>query len=116
MASDNRSRILGDQGPSAPEHWTWGGPGKEVDVIILLFGADEATRNEALAAELSGLKGLSSLVAPVLTHLPDDEKEHFGFHDGISQPADREQSSSRALKYVQGVRGRLWAVERHQGR
>jgi Dyp-type peroxidase family len=86
MTSDYRSRILGDQDGSSPTHWLWGGPGMEVDAIILIFAVDEPTLNQALAAELAGLKGLSPTIIPVITQLSDNQREHFGFHDGISQP------------------------------
>src|SRR5215218_1720114 len=34
MVTSHRSRILGDVGASAPEHWAWGGPlGDAVDAV-----------------------------------------------------------------------------------
>jgi Dyp-type peroxidase family len=86
MASDTRSRILGDDDSSAPTNWTWGGPGKEVDAIALVFAKTPAGLDVAVAAERAALTGLSPVVDPILTQLWPDEREHFGFHDGISQP------------------------------
>src|SRR4051812_19523972 len=43
MAVPHRSRILGDVGDSAPEHWQWGGPTTPaVDVLLMLYARDEA--------------------------------------------------------------------------
>ncbi len=94
MVSANRTRILGDQGPSAPENWTWGGRGKAVDVMVLIYAKDESTLNQALSAELAGLKGLSPRFDPVMTRLWEDNKEHFGFRDGISQPVIEDSTPS----------------------
>jgi Dyp-type peroxidase family len=86
MASKNRSRILGDIDDNAPESWTWGGPGKEVDAILMIFAKDPATLDQAVKAELAAMKGLSVKFDGVDTRLWDDHTEHFGFRDGISQP------------------------------
>src|SRR5437773_9010024 len=38
MAAAHRSRLFGDVGESAPEYWSWGGPGTpEIDLVLLLF-------------------------------------------------------------------------------
>ncbi len=86
MASPNRQNILGDDNASAPSYWTWGGPGKEVDAIALVFSKTQAGLDAAVAAERAALAGLSLVVDPIPAQLWPDEKEHFGFHDGISQP------------------------------
>jgi Dyp-type peroxidase family len=86
MASENRSRILGDSDDSAPESWTWGGPGKEVDAILMIFAKDSALLEEAVKAERAAMTGVSVKFDRVDTRLWDDHKEHFGFRDGISQP------------------------------
>jgi hypothetical protein len=33
----SRSRRLGDIGKSAPAGWLWGGPGKDADLVVLLY-------------------------------------------------------------------------------
>jgi Dyp-type peroxidase family len=85
MDSENRSRILGDEKQSDPQNWEWGGPKTGVDVLVMIFGKDEDTLNHAIAAEQANLKGLS-VKNDIRSQLWPDEKEHFGFHDGISQP------------------------------
>ncbi|HLF45614.1 MAG TPA: Dyp-type peroxidase [Chitinophagaceae bacterium] len=88
MVTDHRSRILGDFDNSSPSNWQWGGPNNEkVDMILLVFGKDDTTtdnyynqlKNKFSTAfqEVHVLRG---------NPLPND-KEHFGFKDGISQPA-----------------------------
>jgi Dyp-type peroxidase family len=86
MASENRSRILGDEDVSDPKNWTWGGPGKDVDAILLIFAKEPSALDLAVKAEQAAMKGVSVNFEPVNSQLWDDKKEHFGFHDGISQP------------------------------
>ncbi|HEX8530286.1 MAG TPA: Dyp-type peroxidase [Cytophagales bacterium] len=87
MTAEHRQRILGDTLMSAPDKWKWGGPGKEVDIILLVF-AESAEKLEERYADLqkgftaSGIRLFGTLPTQVLTQ----QKEHFGFHDGISQP------------------------------
>src|SRR5204863_445733 len=42
MATPYRSRILGDVGANAPEHWDWGGPRTQVDALLLLYAREDA--------------------------------------------------------------------------
>ena len=86
MSSPNRSRILGDESDSAPENWLWGSTGKEVDAIVLIFARDQDTLQKAMQSEQAAMTGISLRIDPVLTQLWSDQREHFGFHDGISQP------------------------------
>jgi deferrochelatase/peroxidase EfeB len=87
MATPYRSRILGDLGASAPARWTWGGPTTErVDLVLLLFAGDEAALASLRDSHLSSpaSRGLRHLATLATVDLGD--REHFGFHDGISQP------------------------------
>ncbi|HEX6845743.1 MAG TPA: Dyp-type peroxidase [Chitinophagaceae bacterium] len=87
IVTEHRQRLLGDFDSSDPSKWQWGGPNNEqVDVILMVFG-----KNEAIAENyFQGLKkrfeqGFS--VVHVLDGKPlPKEREHFGFRDGISQP------------------------------
>jgi Dyp-type peroxidase family len=87
MTDDHRQRLLGDVGDSAPERWAWGGPGApDVDVVLLLYASDAAAlsalgERQAAAYRELGLREVSSLDTVDL-----GRQEHFGFHDGISQP------------------------------
>jgi Dyp-type peroxidase family len=83
--SDHRRRILGDDGDSDPAGWCWGGSGDDPDVLLMLYGRDDAAvrelerRHDLGAAGLRLVERLDSLTLP-------GRKEHFGFRDGISQP------------------------------
>jgi Dyp-type peroxidase family len=86
MTSAHRSRLLGDEGPAAPEQWWWGGPGDpEVHVLLLLFARDDAGLATALERHRTSLSGLRVVVT--LETRDIGLGEHFGFRDGLSQPA-----------------------------
>ncbi|MBC7978592.1 MAG: peroxidase [Myxococcales bacterium] len=89
MAHPLRAPVLGDQGDNDPATWQWGGPAQpRVHILLLLYAADEATLAQRSAAERDVLaaNGLAILATKESQRLPDD-KEHFGFLDGISAPA-----------------------------
>ncbi len=82
---DNRSRRLGDVGPSAPATWFWGGPENRVDAVVMLFanpGKLEAwrttTENELFQRAFQSIRCLPT------SNLGGHEQ--FGFKDGVSQP------------------------------
>jgi len=87
MATDYRSRLLGDVGPNSPSRWQWGGPASgSVHAVVLLFADTQerlTTLRESLtsAGRSGGLRLLAVLDAAKLT-----DREPFGFLDGISQP------------------------------
>jgi Dyp-type peroxidase family len=100
MTEPSRARALGDVGDSEPSRWVWGAPGgRSVDVLLLLYAADEAALREVLA-EHGSPPGLD-LVARLDT-VDLGGREPFGFHDGISQPAV--EGLSRKGPAGQGVR------------
>jgi Dyp-type peroxidase family len=87
MASARRSRVLGDRGSNDPSKWEWGGPNTEqVDALIMLFAEDEAHLATVSAATSARLRGFSTVRALRAGRQPDS-REHFGFRDGIGQPA-----------------------------
>lgn len=87
MAS--RAELLGDVGESAPENWEKPLGTSDVHVAISFLSSDEAGLEGALARarkayeELSGVSAIWHLDCHVLPN----EKEAFGFKDGISHPA-----------------------------
>jgi Dyp-type peroxidase family len=87
MVSAHRQRLLGDFDSSDPSTWQWGGPkNDQVDLILIVFGKDEATVEnyfQRLKQEFGN--GLSEVHVLDGKPLPND-REHFGFKDGISQP------------------------------
>jgi Dyp-type peroxidase family len=89
MAEPNRARSLGDVHDSAPDHWQFGGngDGKEIGLVLMLYAAD-ASALDALAGDhlarvnAAGLK----VVTQIDTVVRPDNREPFGFVDGLSQP------------------------------
>ena len=92
VASAARSRILGDTGDSAPEHWELGGPNNPAIHAMLILSAETRADLDAWIAELrnefresrGGVVEREEL-AQYGGRLPTDS-EHFGFFDGIAQP------------------------------
>lgn len=86
MAVPHRSRLLGDVGDQAPDRWDWGGPDREVDVLLMMYGRDPASLAAAVEATSGDLAaaGLQEVVRLQSDEL--GETEHFGFRDGLSQP------------------------------
>ena len=97
MAEPSRARRLGDDGESAPEHWLWGGAGRALHGVLLVYaGTDSADPAEWQAArefvrrwtgEAHGIHAYLSLDATALDQT--ERKEHFGFRDGIANPGIR---------------------------
>lgn len=88
MTSRHRGRLLGDVGDAAPSQWTWGGPtGPSVDLLVLLFAADDDDLADALERHRSSAAahGLAEIVTLPTQYI--GFSEHFGFRDGLSQPS-----------------------------
>ncbi|WP_329293572.1 Dyp-type peroxidase [Streptomyces sp. NBC_01455] len=84
-----RAEYIGDVGESAPENWE--GPLGSKDVHLILAGlAPDALRLETvLLLARDALRDLPGVVViwQQDVHVGPDEKEPFGFRDGIGQPA-----------------------------
>lgn len=89
MSTEHRSRILGDANENAPSNWDWGGSDetKAVDILLLLFGADEDTLDAFIKRQRAGFasSGIIELLALGAGRQPDSH-EHFSFADGMGQP------------------------------
>ena len=103
MATEHRSRILGDAKEDEPAKWNWGGADKTkaVDILLLLFAVDEAELDLLLARqrERFAQSGIAELTALGAGRQPDSH-EHFGFADGMGQPAieDSPQAKKAAAR------------------
>ena len=87
MATEHRSRILGDNDESAPSQWEWGGTKNSVDLLLLLFAKDEITLDAELKRQQGFLPAGGLAVIKILSAgRQPDSHEHFGFNDGIGQP------------------------------
>jgi Dyp-type peroxidase family len=87
MTTPHKSLLLGDVDESAPAHWMWGAPdSRPIDIVFMIF----ATDNDELAnvynayAQTFAAHGLLQVLK--LDTVDLGNKEHFGFHDGVSQP------------------------------
>ena len=88
MTTPHRSRILGDLGENAPEHWEWGGPATpQIDVALLLYARDDAGLRAARGgADRAGSAAGGLALCAGSGRRDLDGFEPFGFRDGISQP------------------------------
>ena len=79
-----RAEQLGDRGPSAPEHWEFEG----AHVLVSVYAVDDSILRAALGEILSAdSEGGVELVHLQRAHALDGGRDHFGFFDGIAQPA-----------------------------
>jgi len=88
MSTDHKQLMFGDYGKSDPKNWKWGGPHcPEVHIMLMLY-TDTNDRLDAFYQQVcSGIAAAGlTILQKIDTCRPDNEKEHFGFKDGISQP------------------------------
>jgi len=83
-----RAERLGDRGPSAPERWEEALGTGRAHVLVTLY-ADDGGRLEAARAELreAGAAGAVTIVSEQRAEALPGGRDHFGFFDGIAQPA-----------------------------
>jgi len=85
-----RSEVLRDIGNNSPEFWEFGGPDTPpLHVILILYAGSAQARDELLDRQRRILDRYPGIVE-VRTEKgdrPSNEKEQFGFHDGLGQPA-----------------------------
>jgi len=85
-----RADLLGDRGASAPARWEAGLGRGEAHVLISLYGLDAGAlerSRERLQAALDGVGGAVAVVNEQRSQVLDGGRDHFGFKDGIAQPA-----------------------------
>lgn len=88
MATPHKQLLFGDFGKSNPAGWQWGGPHcPEVHIMLMLY-TDSGDRLDSFYERVCGTltEAGVTILENVETCRPDNEKEHFGFKDGISQP------------------------------
>lgn len=90
-----RAKLLGDVETSAPENWDIGGDNNPPFHFVLILHAGQSPEDD------DAIRGYVNELAPgidshgmEIVHLEwgyrrADDKEHFGFNDGISQPKIR---------------------------
>ena len=88
MASEKRSRVLGDTDDSAPHAWRWGSNANPVHILLMVFAHDETTLASVLDKQrraVSASAGVTEIMTLSAGRQPDT-REHFGFDDGTGQP------------------------------
>ena len=88
MDADERTRLLGDTAENAPAGWEFG-QGDGVHALLMLYAADAAALAAVLAGHQADLAAHGiGVPGGVQGSRPQPfSKEHFGFRDGLSQPA-----------------------------
>ena len=106
MDIPTRANILGDLDENSNRNWNWGGHENEtIHAILMVF--EENT--ELLATQLASLEadfeqyGIKNIIT-LSTRKTPENREHFGFKDGLSQPIIKgmEQVSTRQKPVVYG--------------
>jgi len=84
-----RAKVLGDVGDSSPENWEKPLGTSDVHVVITAISTDSKHVESALDRARNTYRELSGITAVWRQdcHALPDEKEPFGFKDGISHPA-----------------------------
>jgi len=88
MNTPHRSFLLGDFGVNDPKDWQWGALHQQTpDILFMVFDNDQKKLDDRCKAYMdkATAHGLTELFSLPSETLPDD-KEHFGFKDGIGQP------------------------------
>jgi deferrochelatase/peroxidase EfeB len=87
MTSPLRRRILGDFGSNDPSNWRWGHCDPNLHILVMMYGSDPGLCPHAALLE-QGWSGAFTIRQPQpVGRIWEDTREHFGFVDGLSQPA-----------------------------
>jgi Dyp-type peroxidase family len=89
MTHPSCSRVLSDTGENDPVNWDFGGPKTAaIHALLILYTDTEERRAELTEEQRRHLTTFGVVEIRVEDgYRPSDSKEHFGFRDGISQPA-----------------------------
>ena len=82
-----RAELLGDVGDSAPEHWEAGLGTGEAHVLVTLYAVDSETLDRVRAELGATFDDAVKLVHEQRSEALPEGRDHFGFKDGIAQPA-----------------------------
>ena len=84
-----RAKILGDKGESGPENWEKPLGSPEIHVVLTAVAPDTERLEAAMERARKTYRQLPGITAIWLQdcHVRPDEKEAFGFKDGIGHPA-----------------------------
>jgi Dyp-type peroxidase family len=99
MDYETRAKALGDSGDNAPAKWSWGHATKP-DVLLMIYVRKEPDVAPFVDAVRDAIASGFEVIAEKSTsaHLLEDQKEHFGWRDGISTPIVAELGSKKPAK------------------
>lgn len=96
ITSPQRNRILGDVDINAPSNWDWGGR-EAVHGVLMSFATTTEIAKDRLLAALCADNG-ADCTHTTYGHLEPDQREPFGFKDGVSQPVIEGTKRANALQ------------------
>jgi Dyp-type peroxidase family len=83
-----RADRLGDRGPSAPANWEPGLGTGEAHVLVTVYAVDgEKLEFARMALKTVGAEGAVTVIHEQRAEALEGGQDHFGFFDGIAQPA-----------------------------
>ena len=117
MATSFRSRVLGDEGSSAPQYWHWGNQNRieseqneqdpsvsnpVIHALLMVFAPNPSVLEKQKKAITGNCEAARIEVLNWLDASPSPKaREHFGFRDGISQPIIQGTPKAEKLKAKQ---------------
>jgi Dyp-type peroxidase family len=84
-----RAERLGDRGPSAPANWEPGLGTGEAHVLITVYAVDNERLDERRdqLRQIGAAAGATTVIHETRAEALPGGRDHFGFFDGIAQPA-----------------------------
>jgi Dyp-type peroxidase family len=103
-------RVLDDTGPSAPKFWDEQLGTGDVHLLVMIAGCDpedDAALTDAVGMLRQRMGGLEEALPPQRVEALRNAREHFGWADGLGQPAIEGVPKNRAGQGVpqEGARG-----------
>jgi len=86
MDDDVRAETLGDRDKNDPSKWEWGRRSEPIHVLLMIYAHDEPALEDQLKTERPALDRVFRTLHDKQTASLHDNKEHFGWRDGISMP------------------------------
>lgn len=87
---EGRAEVLGDFSDNDPARWEFGRTHEgavPIDVMLMIYAKTETILHQRVAEETAAFAGGFALVIERESNWLADDKEHFGFRDGISMAA-----------------------------